>query len=31
MLLGRDHACDGESCERFRLVLDVLDLEPDHG
>ncbi len=31
MLLGRDHPCDGERRQRFRLVLDVLDLKPDHG
>ena len=31
MLLGRDHARDGERRQRLRLVLDVLDLEPDHG
>ena len=31
MLLGRDHARDGEGRQRLRLVLDVLDLEADHG
>src|SRR5450756_865701 len=31
MLLGRDHLGDGERRQRLRLVLDVLDLEPDHG
>ena len=31
MLLGRDHARDGERRQRLRLVVDVLDLEPDHG
>jgi hypothetical protein len=31
MLLGRDHAGDGEGSQRLRLILDVLDLEPDHG
>ncbi|MGY4300627.1 hypothetical protein ACVWXN_008722 [Bradyrhizobium sp. i1.4.4] len=30
MLLGRDHLRDGERLQRLRLVLDVLDLEPDH-
>src|SRR5664279_3464301 len=31
MLLGGNHPRDGEGRERLRLVLDVLDLEPDHG
>ena len=31
MLLGRDHARDGERRQRLRLVLEFLDLEPDHG
>ncbi len=31
MLLGLDHAGDDERRERLRLVLDALDLEPDHG
>jgi hypothetical protein len=31
MLLGRDHPRDTERRQRLRLVLDVLDLEPDHG
>src|SRR5438105_4958935 len=31
MLLGRDHPRDRERRQRLRLVLDVLDLEPDHG
>ena len=31
MLLGLDHARDGERRELFALVLDALDLEPDHG
>src|SRR5207244_898518 len=31
MLLRLDHARDGEGRERLRLVLDRLDLEPDHG
>ena len=31
MLHGRDHARDGEGRKRLRLVLDVLDLKPDHG
>ena len=31
MLLGGDHARDGEGRERLGLVLDVLDLKPDHG
>jgi hypothetical protein len=31
MLFGRDHARDRERRQRFRLVLDVLDLKPDHG
>ena len=31
MLLGLDHARDDERRKRFRLVLDALDLEPDHG
>ena len=31
MLLRRDHAGDRESRELLRLVLDALDLEPDHG
>ena len=31
MLLGRDHARDGERRQRLALVVDVLDLEPDHG
>ena len=30
MLLGRDHARDRERRQRLRLVLDALDLEPDH-
>ncbi len=31
MLLGRNHPRDRERRKRLRLVLDVLDLEPDHG
>ena len=31
VLLGGDHARDGERRQRLRLVLDVLDLKPDHG
>ena len=31
MLLGVDHARDDERRELLRLVLDALDLEPDHG
>src|SRR4051812_10942547 len=31
MLLRLDHARDGEWRECLRLVLDILDLEPDHG
>ena len=31
MLLGGDHVGDDEGLEQRRLVLDVLDLEPDHG
>ena len=31
MLLGLDHARDGERRELFAHVLDALDLEPDHG
>ena len=31
MLLGRDHARDGERREHLALVGDALDLEPDHG
>src|SRR5437879_4049547 len=31
MLLGRDHPRDGERRQRLRLVVDILDLEPDHG
>src|SRR3954453_10033352 len=31
MLLRGDHLRDGEGLQRLRLVLDVLDLEPDHG
>src|SRR5260370_21005363 len=31
MLLGRDHAHDRERRQRLCLVLDVLDLKPDHG
>ena len=31
MLLGRDHARDRERRQRLGLVVDVLDLEPDHG
>ncbi len=31
MLLGRDHAGDGERRQRRRLVGDALDLEADHG
>jgi hypothetical protein len=31
MLLGRDHPRDGERRQRLRLVVEVLDLEPDHG
>src|SRR6266851_122725 len=31
MLRGRDHPRDGERRERFRLVLDILDLKSDHG
>ena len=30
MLLGRDHARDGERRQQLALVLEVLDLEPDH-
>ena len=30
MLLGGDHAGDGEGGQRLRLVVDVLDLEADH-
>ena len=31
MLLGGNHARDRERRQRLRLVLDVLDLKPDHG
>ena len=31
MLLGGDHACDGERRKRLGLVLNVLHLKPDHG
>jgi hypothetical protein len=31
MLLGRDDAGDRKRRQRLRLVLDALDLEPDHG
>ena len=31
MLLGLDHAGDDERRELFALVLDALDLKPDHG
>ena len=31
MLLGRDDLRDDERRERLGLVLDCLDLEPDHG
>ena len=31
MLLGRNHARDREWRQRLGLVLDMLDLEPDHG
>ena len=31
MLLGRNHPRDRKRRKRLRLVLDVLDLEPDHG
>ena len=31
VLLGRDHVGDDERLQQRRLVLDVLDLEPDHG
>ena len=31
MLLGRNHPRDRKRRQRLRLVLDVLDLEPDHG
>ena len=31
VLLGGDHVGDDEGLEQRRLVLDVLDLEPDHG
>ncbi len=31
MLLGRDHARDRERREQLGLVVDALDLEPDHG
>src|SRR5258705_2630743 len=31
MLLGRDHPRDRERRQRLRLVLDMLDLKPDHG
>ncbi len=31
MLLGLDDARDDERREQLRLVLDALDLEPDHG
>src|SRR5206468_7863961 len=31
MLLGGDYPRDGKRRESLRLVLDVLDLEPDHG
>ena len=31
MFLGRDHGRNHERLEQRRLVLDALDLEPDHG
>src|ERR1035437_1087957 len=31
MLLGGNHSRDGERRQRLRLVVDVLDLKPDHG
>src|SRR5450759_3189986 len=31
MLLGGDHPRDGERRQRLGLVVDILDLEPDHG
>jgi len=31
MLLGGNHPRDGERRKLLRLVLDALDLEPDHG
>ena len=31
MLLGRNHPRDRERRQRLRLVVDMLDLEPDHG
>src|ERR1700704_2113300 len=31
VLFGGDHPRDGERRQRFRLVVDVLDLKPDHG
>src|SRR4051794_18629321 len=31
MLLGRNHPRDRKRRQGFRLVLDVLDFEPDHG
>ena len=31
MLLGRNHPRDRERRKRLRLVLDMLDLKPDHG
>src|SRR5664280_2154580 len=31
MLLGGNHPRDGERRQRLRLVVDVLDLQPDHG
>src|SRR5947209_3246894 len=31
MLLGRDHTRDRERRQQLRLVLEMLDLEPDHG
>ena len=31
MLLGGNDACDGERRQRLGLVLDILDLKPDHG
>src|SRR5260370_38526924 len=31
MLLGGDHARDGEGRQRLRLVVDILHLKPDHG
>src|SRR2546429_551438 len=31
LLPGGEHAWDGNRGKRLRLVLDALDLEPDHG